>query len=243
MVDEKRNLLWVCSGKSGFTTVPQFASALKAYRLQNGKPVASYAMPDNGYCNDIAIDNQHNVYVTDSFNPRILKFNFTQKRLQPWLDSKSFLGQSAYKGLNGIAIQGNKIFVSKVEATNDIAEVTIDDKGNPKNTQWLKSSRELKNVDAVRVIDNHRLLLTESDAFGLGGDLGGQLTIATINEDDATISVNPLISGLTNPSSATIMNNKVYYIQSKYSLLTKMKEDKANPFVNIPFSVESIRLN
>src|SRR5262249_54523415 len=73
LVDAARGLLWICSGSSGFTTVPQTASALKSYDLATGAPRASHAMPDAGYCNDLAQDARGNLYVTDSFHPRVLR--------------------------------------------------------------------------------------------------------------------------------------------------------------------------
>src|ERR1700761_7068554 len=66
LVDAAHHRLWVCSGASGFTTVPQTPSALKGYDLATGAPRASYPMPDAGYCNDLAQDARGNVYVTDS---------------------------------------------------------------------------------------------------------------------------------------------------------------------------------
>jgi hypothetical protein len=48
LVDAKHQALWVCSGNSGFTTVPQTPSALKRYDLATGAPRASYAMPGCG---------------------------------------------------------------------------------------------------------------------------------------------------------------------------------------------------
>ena len=66
LVDAKRGALWICSGNIGFTTVPSTPSALKRYDLATGAPRASYAMPDGGYCNDLAQDTRGNLYVTDS---------------------------------------------------------------------------------------------------------------------------------------------------------------------------------
>jgi hypothetical protein len=80
-VDAKRGALWVCSGSSGFATVSMTPSALKRYSLASGAPQASYPMPDDGYCNDLAQDKSSNLYITDSFHPRVLRLTPGPRRL------------------------------------------------------------------------------------------------------------------------------------------------------------------
>ena len=47
-------------------------------------------MPNKGFCNDIAIDKKGDVYVTDSFNPRILVLRKGQKNLELFLEDSMF---------------------------------------------------------------------------------------------------------------------------------------------------------
>lgn len=242
LVDETRNLLWVCSGRSGFTTVPQYESALKSYQLSTGKPLQSYTMPNNGYCNDIAMDDKKRIYVTDSLNPQIVRLDSPKSSLQIWAKSPLFEGKAPLIGLNGIAIHQNNVYVSKVTATNGLASMEIDHIGQPQNIHWLTSERELKNVDSVRIVNNKQLLLAESDAFGNTGSLNGQITLATINETNQTLNLKNLASGLASPSSATSYKNKVYYIQSKYPLLLDSKGDLSKIPKNVPFTIEEISL-
>ena len=49
-------------------------SALKRYDLSSGADQASYAIADDGYCNDLAQDKQGSLYVTDSRHPRVLRW-------------------------------------------------------------------------------------------------------------------------------------------------------------------------
>lgn len=240
LVDEKRNILWVCSGKIGFTSVPQVASALKSYNLSTGKPIKSYALPMVGHCNDLAIDNQNRIYVTDSLNPQILRLDNPDSELKTWINSNLFRGNGPFIGLNGIAIKDNHVYVSRVEATNGIA--TIDINGNAQNPHWLSTDRVLKNVDSVRIVNNNQLLLNESDAFGTSGSLNGQITLASINPDKNSLQLKTIAAGLTQPSSATLMNNKIYYIQSKYPVLLESKGDLNKIPKNVPFTIESVDL-
>ena len=84
LVDAARGALWVCSGNIGFTTVPSTPSALKRYDLATGAPRGSLALPDAGYCNDLALDTQGRLYVTDSRHPRVLRLSPDGTALQVW---------------------------------------------------------------------------------------------------------------------------------------------------------------
>ena len=103
LVDSARHLLWVCSGTMGFTTVPTTPSALKSYDLESGAPRGSYALPEAGYCNDLAQDKRGTLYITDSLHPRILRFDGASGKLVIWKESPAF-GTGDQYFLNGIAI-------------------------------------------------------------------------------------------------------------------------------------------
>src|SRR3954447_19127722 len=59
MADTARNVLWACAVDLSFRT----ASYLRAFDLRTGALKASYQMPDNGVCADIALGHG-GIYVT-----------------------------------------------------------------------------------------------------------------------------------------------------------------------------------
>jgi len=237
LVDAKRRALWICSGNSGFTTVPQTPSALKRYDLATGAPRASYAMPDNGYCNDLAQDARGNLYVTDSFHPRVLKLAPGAAALAVWKEDPALAGPGPYKGLNGIAIDGGRdVYVSLVAAASYVLRIGLGADGNAGEVTRIEAPRVLKNVDAIRAWKPGRLVLFESNAFG-EGPYGGQVTVARV--DGARLGLQTVVAGLNDPSSGAVWGNRVYFIESKYSLLTKRKDGDGPVPTGVPFDIQS----
>jgi streptogramin lyase len=237
LVDAKRGALWICSGNIGFTTVPSTPSALKRYDLATGAPRASYAMPDGGYCNDLAQDARGNLYVTDSHHPRVLKLAPGAASLATWKEDPALAGAGPYKGLNGIAIDGGRdVYVSLVAAAPYVLRIGLGADGKAGDVTRVEAPRELKNVDAIRAWKPGRLVLFESNAFG-EGPYGGQITVARV--EGAKLGLRTVVSGLNDPSSGAVWGDRVYFIESKYSLLTKRKEGDGPVPTGVPFDIQS----
>ncbi|MET3478934.1 hypothetical protein [Variovorax atrisoli] len=237
LVDAKRGALWICSGNIGFTTVPSTPSALKRYDLATGAPRASYAMPDGGYCNDLAQDARGNLYVTDSHHPRVLKLAPGAASLATWKEDPALAGAGPYKGLNGIAIDGGRdVYVSLVAAAPYVLRIGLGADGKAGDVTRVEAPRELKNVDAIRAWKPGRLVLFESNAFG-EGPYGGQITVARV--EGTKLGLRTVVSGLNDPSSGAVWGDRVYFIESKYSLLTKRKEGDGPVPTGVPFDIQS----
>src|SRR6201988_2053940 len=78
--DEASPTLWACSNNLSALGAPatgsDTGSALKAFDLETGDGKRSLSLPgSHAFCNDIAVDAQGSVYVTDSANPTILKLS------------------------------------------------------------------------------------------------------------------------------------------------------------------------
>ncbi|MGJ7527394.1 hypothetical protein [Variovorax sp. GB1P17] len=237
LVDAKHRSLWVCSGNSGFTTVAQTPSALKRYDLTTGAPRASYAMPDAGYCNDLAQDARGNLYVTDSYHPRVLKLAPGATALTVWKEDPALAGEGPYKGLNGIAIDGGRsVYVSLVAAASYLLRIDLGADGHAGEVTRIEAPRTMKNVDAIRAWKPGRLVLFESNAFG-DGPYGGQITAARI--DGTKLGLQTVVAGLNDPSSGAVLGDTVYFIESKYGLLTKHKDSDPPIPSGVPFDIQS----
>lgn len=237
LVDARHQALWVCSGNSGFTTVPQTPSALKRYDLATGAPRASYAMPDEGYCNDLAQDARGNLYVTDSFHPRVLRLAPGAAALTVWKEDPALAGEGPYKGLNGIAIDGGReVYVSLVAAASHLLRIGLGADGQAGEITRIEAPRTMKNVDAIRAWKPGRLVLFESNAFG-DGPYGGQITVARI--DGTKLGLQTVVTGLSDPSSGAVLGDRVYFIESKYGLLTRRKDGDPPVPAGVPFDIQS----
>jgi streptogramin lyase len=241
LVDSRRGLLWVCSGTLGYTTVPTHPSALKSYDLTSGTPRASYELPDKGYCNDLAQDAKGDIYVTDSFQPRVFRWRDGDAALELWKQDAAFnAGPEGFK-LNGIAIDRNHVYVSTVTAAPYLLRIDMEQDGSAGAVTRIDMPRTLKNADAIRSAGSDRLVIFESNAFGHNGPYGGEISLATLAGNRASKLVT-LVTGLNDPSSGVIANGRVYYIESKSSLLFAHKGDDAGIPRHVPFDVQSIPL-
>ena len=108
LADEKSNTLLVCSNNTSGFGVPSpgaaKGSALKAFDLRTGEAKGSTPLPgDVTLCNDIAIGADGAAYVTDSFNPHILRLNPGGSAFEVWATDPRFMPPKGGAGLDGIA--------------------------------------------------------------------------------------------------------------------------------------------
>jgi hypothetical protein len=131
LADDHNKILWACSSNPGVTNYPSDNPvSLKAFDLNSGEPLQSYEFPNSGFCNDITLDSNNNVYVTDSFNPRILRLNKSQSRLETWFENDAFKGEGF--NLNGITFTNNNIYTVKMNS-GELFKIGIADNGKPIN--------------------------------------------------------------------------------------------------------------
>ncbi len=248
LVDAERHTLWVCSGNFGYVTVPRHPTALKSFDLDSGKPLHSYPFPDGGHCNDLAMDTSHNLYVTDSLHPRILRLKAGHEALEVWKTDPAFaLGKEGFD-LNGIAMDAHHgLYVSLVAATDHLLHIDIGSDGQAGAVTTVTFPRILKNADGIRYAGqdaqhHDQLVIFESNAFGHDGPDGGQISAATIHADGQAGELQTLVTGLNDPSSGLIDHGRLYFIESKYSLLFShgTADDTHNVPTGVPFDVQSI---
>lgn len=96
----------------------------------------------------------------------------------------------------------------------------------------------MKNVDAIRAGKPSRLVLFESNAFG-NGPYGGHSTVARVEGERQTLRT--VAAGL-NDSPGVVVGRRVYFIESKYPLLTQHKDDEAAVPRDVPFDLQSHEL-
>ncbi|AMO98163.1 NHL repeat family protein [Collimonas arenae] len=241
LVDATHQLLWVCSGNWGFTSVPSTPSALKSYDLASGTPRASYPMPDKGYCNDLVQDSHGTLYVTDSFHARVLRLEPGDDTLRIWKEDPQLSPGKDGFFLNGIALDGDRhLYVSLIAAVPYLLQIDIGADGAAAAVSRVEMPRVLKNADAIRIYAPGRMAIFESNAFGNDGPYGGQISVAHLDGKQATLQT--IVSGLNDPSSGVVVGDRVYFIESKYTLLFKHKDDPANIPQNVPFDVQSRQL-
>ena len=112
LADEDSGTLWVCAsatgGRNGAPVVGE--TALKAFNLNTAAFKASYAFPNNGLCNDIAVAKDGTVYATDTTQGRVLRLKKGAKALDVWAADPMLLATA-----DGIALLADgHIYVNSV---------------------------------------------------------------------------------------------------------------------------------
>jgi len=213
LADDHNKILWACSSNPGVTNYPSDDPvSLKAFDLVSGEPLNSYSFSDGGFCNDIAIDSNGNIYVTDSFNPRILRLNKSKNRLETWIESNIFEGDGF--NLNGITYLDNHLYTVKMNS-GELFKVQIKENGAPYNLEKVNLPRLLNAPDGIKTINKQTLIVVENK---------GSLTTIKLNDP---IELSVIRENLDTPTTVAIKNNTAWVLEAQFGHL--FGEDKNIP--------------
>jgi len=195
-VDDATDTLWVCSSDAGNgSRTGMGAAALVAFQLPEGDFIASYEWPAptsdpvpedgnpagvNGFCNDITIDAEGNLYATDSWYPRILRLPAGGDALQEWVVSDVFPQDQWH--LNGIDVdQSNNTLYAVENHPGALYSIPIQADGSAGDVTQVTTSRDLLSPDGLKVLAPNLLVTAE------GANEGGGVSVITIDGPDGEI--------------------------------------------------------
>jgi len=215
--DGKR--LFVCVGDANYSKFTSPDTRKKMARLVSidiatGKKLADIDLaslvPGEHFPNDLTFDAAGNAYVTDSFANVIYKVDASGKA-SVFADSPLFKTEGI--GLNGIAWHSAGYLLTASTGTGTIYKVDI---ANPKNVQKVMSEQFFVNADGILLLDSTTLALVQN---------GGSDKIYKLQTEDNFASVKMagttlLADRFTYPSTATMVGDKVWVMNAKFSELT-----------------------
>ena len=211
LADDYNKILWACSSNPGVTNYPSDEPvSLKAFDLVSGDFINSYPFPNGGFCNDIAIDKNHNIYVTDSFNPRILRVNKSKSRLETWFEHEAFKGEGF--NLNGITFVNNSIYTVKMNS-GELFNIGIGENGKPVNFTKIDLPRPLNAPDGIKAVNKKNLLVVENK---------GSLTSINFNK---TVTLEILRDNLDTPTTVAIKGDTAWVLQAQFGHLFGDEKD------------------
>jgi len=232
--DEASNTLWACSNDLSALGAPatgsDTGSALKAFDLKTGNGKRSVSLPgSHAFCNDIAVDAQGSVYVTDSANPTILKLSAGATAFDVFAQDSSFsAAQSDGAGLDGIAFgnDGN-LYVTNYTA-GELVRVEVKG-GRAGRITALSGNHQLKFPDGLRTLGNNSFLLVEGS---------GTLDRVVIQGD--TFAVTQVHGGFATPTSVARTGTTAWV--SEGNLAYFFDASKKNLTPSLPFRIYPIPL-
>jgi streptogramin lyase len=127
LADETAGSLWLCADDTAMQHPPP--PFVRRYDLTAGAVQATYSFPAPAFCNDLALDAQHNLYITDSLGT-LYRLAAGADHLEPW-SSDPLLASSSPGGFgaNGIAWDGGtNLYVTSFN-DNRLLRLAIRDDG------------------------------------------------------------------------------------------------------------------
>lgn len=230
-IDAKRGLLYVCSSHNGANPhAKKGASALKAFALADGSLQGSWDLPggENAYCNDMVVLPSGAVLVTDSLNPEILVLRPGSDKLDVWLKSDKFAGESY--ALNNLALEADArtLYIGKLDSGELLRlRLTADEQpaGEP---EIIRLPRRIDDPDGIALLAPGKMLICEASV------VANQGKISLLEIDGDRVSLTPVIENadLAVPTGVAVRDGKIYVAESQVAALfiPERAKDGLKPF-------------
>ena len=227
-VDDKRNTLWVTNSDPGVgartaTATQGKLAGVASYNATTGKPLAYYDLgkltEGTHFANDLTLDAEGNVYVTDSFSPVIYKITKAGKT-SVFAQSDMFKGEGF--NLNGIAWhQDGYLLVGKYNS-GELFRVNIK---NPTEITHIQLQSPLKGADGFHLIEGNRLVIVQN--------LGADRTVQLVSTDGwKTASIEREKKSLKSmPTAATQAGDSVYVLNASFDTLFNKDAPKVSNYI------------
>jgi sugar lactone lactonase YvrE len=230
LVDERSNLLWVCSndmsgkGVPGPSSIP--GSYLKGFDLSTGEGKISAALPGSqNLCNDMAIAADGSIYVTNSHAPKILRLKPDGKELEVFLEDQQFEPPKEGVGLDGIAIGGDGNFYVNTFTKGELFRVEMRE-GRPGKVTRLATPRALKFPDGLRPLSGETFLMAEG---------GGTLDRVSVEGDK--VAIETLKDGMAEPTAVAKVGQTAWVAEGQ---LSHLFDPAANGPPRLPFRITGV---
>ena len=227
-VDAARDRLMVCNADPGASIHSSKATtgtlaALAVFKLSTGKLIKyidlAKGIDGAHFCNDMAMDKDGTLYITDSFNTIIYK-------VTPDYRSSVFLSDPRFSGngfnLNGIVVKDDYLLVDKF---NDGTLFKVPLK-NPKKFTQVRIDQTFTGADGLVLMPDGSLVMIVNDSVHRGGRPFG---VAGINDRSVRLTssdnwasarlAGSVDIGEQGATTATLRDGEVYAIYSMLQVL------------------------
>ena len=228
--DEGHNTLWACSSDAGNGKLTGSAPVgIKAFDLQTGAAKGSYDFPGGGFANDLTIDSQGNLYVTDSWSPRILRLQADGTALTEWINDPQ-LGVEQWS-LNGIDFDSmNNAIYTVNQRAGQLFRIAVESDGSAGAVTLIETSQELRRPDGLKVIGPNTLATAEGGAGGMA--------IISVNGDTAQVQrVEADLDGVT---TFAFYQGNAWVVEGQSDHF--WDPDNAGPDADPPFRIVEVSL-
>lgn len=161
------------------------------------------------FVNDLAIDDQNNIYITDSYSPVIYKVE-PDGKASVWVSSEFF--KSEGRNLDGIVYHKNGYLLVSLSKTGQLYKIDLRD-SNKLTEVEIKGN--FKGVNGLQFTQNHLLVMSQAQGYN-------QVHILNSNDSWKTATVIRTDNyKYVHPNKAETVGNKIYILDSNLDELTK----------------------
>ena len=232
--DEASSTLWACSNDlsplGGLATGSDRWSTLKSFDLNTGDAKHSFSLPgSHAFCNDITVDANGSLYVTDSANPTILKLSAGATTFDVFARDSAFSApQGGGAGLDGIAFGSDGNLYVTTYTTGELLRVEVKD-GRAGRVTKLAGNRHLQFPDALRSLGDNSFLLIEGS---------GRLDRIVIRGD--TFAVTVIHDGFVTPTSVAQIGTTAWVSEGQLAFFFDPSKRNLSP--SLPFRIYTVSL-
>ena len=215
--DEAKGILWACSPDVFPNQTERQPSTLAALDINTGEVIKTVTLPQDGFCNDLAIDDRGGVLVTDSFNPRLLYLSPDGTEFEVWLRDER-LGVSEGFGLSGIAIAPDRTVYVGVFASGQLYRI------REQRVEPLQLPRQINNPDGMAIAPDGSLIVCE------GNYQTGNGRLLQINlSDDLVGEIKILAEALDSPVNLSLDGESVWLTEGRLRSLLRPELNLSQP--------------
>lgn len=230
LADERSGTLWACSNDLSARGVPGpsdvSGSWLKGFDLKTGAGKISARFPGKkNFCNDIAVDRDGAVYVTNSLQPQILKLDQVAQTLSVWISDPLFDPPANGLSLDGIAFGADGDLYVDTFTEARLFRIDVKD-GKPGAISKIEPSQPLGLTDALRPLGGDAFLLVEGV---------GKLDRVLFDGNDATIDT--VKDSLNGPTGVAQVGDTLWVSEGQ---LHQLFENDPKP--QLPFRLIAVTL-
>ncbi|ONK17234.1 SMP-30/gluconolactonase/LRE family protein [Serratia sp. S119] len=233
LVDAERNRVLVCNEDVGVSlnsasgTRNRVAQVLE-FNLDTGALQQTYDLSSLSrgptLANDLALDAQGNIYVTDSFQPQIYKIDRATRQVSILVRSARLIpadapaaAQGTQPYLNGIVYHPDGYLIAADYTRGLLWKVTLD---NAPAISEIRLPQRLKGPDGLRLKNAHELVIVQSFP-GRKGGMSGNVTLLSSNDGWASAHITAVATPpeLDGPTGAALRDGEVWVVNSRYPRL------------------------
>lgn len=229
LADRLHKIVWTCSNEypPAVLSVPGADPGhwLKGFDMRTGKGLVSLKLPgEKPVCNDMAVGPDGMLYVTDTGQPRILRWQPGATELEIWLEDKALGADGTGGGIDGIAFGADGAMIVNNVRSGALFRIAMAPGGKPGAVTELKTSRPLARPDGMRPIPGGEFILAEG---------AGKVSRLSISGDLVTVTT--LAEGINQPTGVDIGLGLGWYVQGQLGAIFRPATGKAElPFRLVP---------